>query len=446
MIWAIGIFILILFVFLFPILLGRPDRELEEVQRSFSIREAQLKRDFQFQTKELKRRLNSGDLADDEWQELNDELTKDTAQSLSGTETDSKSGINKTMPLAFVSIVIIIVAVGYITYHFIGFYDQSQTRQEIINVVKNSSQAVDEYRKNAQEKRTQEALTEFYSALRVQVDIEPENFQHWRELSYFNANSGRTKEAKAALRIAKSIAPDNLDLLVDEAQMLTISGETPDIIEGHRLISEVLKRDPNHQGALLVKANSAYRIGMYDLAIQSWQQLLSNTDSSSPMYSALQSRITEAQQQRDGRGPAPSAGHSTGKIPAKPAADKKPEPKVYSKDTIRVVVTLAEDMYSGLTGNETVFVFARAVNGPQFPLAAVRTTVAALDTEITLSDDQSMQAQFALSKFDEVRIVARISRSGTPSATTGDIEGQSEIIKKPFQTNVVTLVLDKVVE
>ena len=161
------------------------------------------------------------------------------------------------------------------------------------------------------------------------------------------------------------------------------------------------------------------------------------------MYKALQSRITEAEQQRDGK--VASAAHSTSDPkPETTSEPAKPE-KTTSADTIRVVVTLGEDMYSGLTGNETVFVFARAVNGPQFPIAAVRTTVSALDTEIILSDAQAMQAQFALSKFDEVRLVARISRSGTPTAASGDIEGQSEIIKKPFPSETVTLVLDKVI-
>ena len=95
MIWAVGLFILILFVFLLPFLLGKPDRELEAIKRSYTIREAQLKRDFQFQTKELKRRLKSGDLAEDEWQQLTNELARDTAQSLERTTSASESGTLK---------------------------------------------------------------------------------------------------------------------------------------------------------------------------------------------------------------------------------------------------------------------------------------------------------------------------------------------------------------
>ena len=85
-------------------------------------------------------------------------------------------------------------------------------------------------------------------------------------------------------------------------------------------------------------------------------------------------------------------------------------------------VELAAALRDKVKPDDTVFIFARASNGPPMPLAAKRVTVAQLPIEVELSDADAMMPQMKLSDFAEVQLMARVSRAGQP--TQGEWIGQ----------------------
>jgi cytochrome c-type biogenesis protein CcmH len=89
--------------------------------------------------------------------------------------------------------------------------------------------------------------------------------------------------------------------------------------------------------------------------------------------------------------------------------------------------------------DETVFVLLRAVNGPRMPLAAVKTTVAALAQPVLLDTANSpMRGSLDVSAIEAFEVVARLSRSGQPMAVAGDWEG----VSAPLTRNGVPATLD----
>ncbi|MNN68031.1 hypothetical protein D3C81_1837060 [compost metagenome] len=94
---------------------------------------------------------------------------------------------------------------------------------------------------------------------------------------------------------------------------------------------------------------------------------------------------------------------------------------------IKVSVSLAPELAAKVQPDDTLFIFARAASGPPMPLAAKRLKVADLPVEVSLSDADAMMPQLKLSNFAEIRLVARVSRAGTPTA--GEWVGQSEVLK-----------------
>jgi cytochrome c-type biogenesis protein CcmH len=96
-----------------------------------------------------------------------------------------------------------------------------------------------------------------------------------------------------------------------------------------------------------------------------------------------------------------------------------PQPRV------EIQVSLDPKLAANVSPTDTVFIFARAVQGPPMPLAVVRKHVKDLPVTVVLDDSKAMAPELRLSKFTEVVVGARVSRAGDPLPRSGDLEGFS---------------------
>jgi hypothetical protein len=78
---------------------------------------------------------------------------------------------------------------------------------------------------------------------------------------------------------------------------------------------------------------------------------------------------------------------------------------------IRGRVSLSEAAMTMVEESDTVFIFAKAFNGPAMPLAVIRRPVTDLPFEFVLSDQQSMVKGSGLSSVDQVIVTAKITAS-----------------------------------
>jgi cytochrome c-type biogenesis protein CcmI len=92
---------------------------------------------------------------------------------------------------------------------------------------------------------------------------------------------------------------------------------------------------------------------------------------------------------------------------------------------IRGTVSLAPALAKKADPAASVFIYARAKQGPVMPLAIVRTTVSALPYAYQLDDSVSVMADLKLSQAGEVVVVARISKTGEAKPQKGDVQGLS---------------------
>ena len=112
--------------------------------------------------------------------------------------------------------------------------------------------------------------------------------------------------------------------------------------------------------------------------------------------------------------------------------------------SLEVKVGISEELRAKLPTDATLFVFARAKNGMPMPLAVVRLPVSALPATVTLDDSKAMSPQAALSKFDTVEVVARVSRSGQPMPASGDFEGSVPSVATATH-DPVSVTIDRIV-
>jgi len=94
-----------------------------------------------------------------------------------------------------------------------------------------------------------------------------------------------------------------------------------------------------------------------------------------------------------------------------------------STRSIKVVVTLSPALAGKTAPGDTVFIFARAAQGPKMPLAIVRKQVKDLPITVTLDDSMAMVPDMTMSSFPQLVIGARVSKSGDAIAKPGDLEG-----------------------
>jgi len=91
-------------------------------------------------------------------------------------------------------------------------------------------------------------------------------------------------------------------------------------------------------------------------------------------------------------------------------------------------VKLSPDAIGVVQPTDTVFIFAKAVGGPPAPIAVLQRAASELPIDFLLNDSQSMVAGVKLSDFDEVVVIARITRGGDATVALHGLEAKSGTI------------------
>jgi cytochrome c-type biogenesis protein CcmH len=124
------------------------------------------------------------------------------------------------------------------------------------------------------------------------------------------------------------------------------------------------------------------------------------------------------------------------------AAPARKAPQAATK-AVSGIVRLAPSLQGEAKPRDTVFIFAHAAEGPQMPLAVVKTQVKDLPYTFKLDDSMAMRPGLELSGFPHVIITARVSKSGNPMPSPGDLQGMSASVA-PGASNIAVLIDTKV--
>lgn len=103
-------------------------------------------------------------------------------------------------------------------------------------------------------------------------------------------------------------------------------------------------------------------------------------------------------------------------------------PLAYAGGVVEGNIQLDPKLAKNAKPDDTVFVFARAANGPRMPLAVLRAKVSELPLKYRLDESMAMQPGMNLSHFEQVVVVARISPSGEAMPQKGDLQGTSKTV------------------
>ncbi len=206
-------------------------------------------------------------------------------------------------------------------------------------------------------------------------------------------------------------------------------------------INKALQLDPNHMKALALAGSAAMERGDFAAAIKHWEKLLAQLPPGGEDAMAIQGGLNEARQLLLHM-------KSGGKTPPMMEQIAPPQEMASAaapgKERITGRITLDPKLKGKYSPDDTLFVLARAAEGPKMPLAIMRMQVSDLPLDFELDDNMAMAPQMKLSNFDQVVVVGRISKSGTAMPQSGDAEGFSVTVK-PGSKNV-QFKIDHIVE
>lgn len=107
----------------------------------------------------------------------------------------------------------------------------------------------------------------------------------------------------------------------------------------------------------------------------------------------------------------------------------------------KVKVSLAPDLVRAVGSEDRVFVFIKASEGQQPPLAVIKKKASELPFTVDLGDKQSMMGGQQLKPGLAVKVVAKISKSGNPLDTQGELRGISPTLVIKSGVHPVELVI-----
>ncbi|MDO8769831.1 MAG: c-type cytochrome biogenesis protein CcmI [Burkholderiaceae bacterium] len=276
---------------------------------------------------------------------------------------------------------------------------------------------------------TEEQILGMVAALAQRLEKEPNNTEGWVMLARSYNAIGRFAEAAAAYGRLVKLVPGDAALLADYADTLAMSLNRSLQGEPEQLIAQALAADPKNVKALALSGSAALERRDYARAVAQWQKILLVVPPESEIARSTKNSISQAQGQAQAGAPAVAQAP----VAAAPRAPSAPKAGTGAPVAVGAevagTVELDAVLRSKVADTDTVFIFARAAQGPRFPVAVLRKQVKDLPTSFVLDDSMSMVADAKLSSFPMVVVGARISKSGSATSSAGDLEGLTEPVR-----------------
>ena len=272
-------------------------------------------------------------------------------------------------------------------------------------------------------------MDEAVASLQKRLEANPEDIPGWKMLGRTQMAIQNYSGAADAYESAMALEEGkDAQTMVDLAVAILNRDRSPIQGRSASLLDSALALDPNNPAALFYTGFAAANQGDTATATERWQILL-GLNPPDNIRAIIEQRLAEW---NGGVVPAPASAMS------RPATggDEVPDDAVIS-----IQVSLSAEAMAAIATDAVVFVIARDPSAPSPPVAVARHRVSELPLLVSLTDAQSMVAGRNLSMFAEIELLARVSLSGGPAATSGDWYGS--MIARPAENDSVFLAIDQ---
>jgi cytochrome c-type biogenesis protein CcmH len=263
------------------------------------------------------------------------------------------------------------------------------------------------------------------SGLEARLQSNPTDVAGWLMLGRSNFQLDRYAKAAAAYQQAYTLTQGkDIDAVVGLGESLAFAEEGMLLGRSAELFEQAYALAPDNPKVLWYSGLIGYQSGQLALARDRWASLVA-LDPPPEVKQILQTKVAEIEAQLG---------------PAQPDATTA---ATASSPVVKVRVAVANELVHRVPADAPLFVLVRAGEGGGPPLAVTRRASSQLPLLVELTDRDAMISGRGLSGAGEVMVVARIARSGAPTASSGDLEGR--VSYDLSRSAPVDLIIDSIV-
>ncbi|ORM75358.1 c-type cytochrome biogenesis protein CcmI, partial [Mixta gaviniae] len=244
---------------------------------------------------------------------------------------------------------------------------------------------------------TLEELARLGLGLRTSLQQNDGDLHDWLMLGRIGMVLNNRDTAIQAFQRALQLAPNNSEIRLNYAEVLTRSSDAQDNREAQTLLEAMLKQDPDNVRILSLAAFNAFGQQQYPRAIEAWQTLLT-------LLPPDDARVAQAKRNIE---------------QAKTAAG-------LQSSQLALSVSLGSKVEKMLPQDGVLYISVSDGVSP-VPVAVKRLPLSHFPLSLTLDDSNAMMPERLLSAQHQVKVRVRIARDGNAAPQTGDWFGESAL-------------------
>lgn len=363
---------------------------LSKQQQTSSDQREQLNRSIYLaKVDELEADLDKGLLDQDEYQLALNDLQKTLIDDVDDTQFSPFE--SRRSWLLVTVVVVAFSASSFYLYQDVSTFETDQQTQQRL------------------EASQMESIEAAIIGLEARLQDNPQDLDGWKMLGQTYSTVESFQLARDTYLKALQYFGGDPDLLVLAAEASAFSNDELFTDYEISLLKRALAVNPTHERGLWYSGYSAFLNQNYQDSVQYWTLLLNQVPDSRPEVKQSLGQFLADARERAG-------------LPAQTI-----QQQALSRE-ITVRVTISEPLLNTLHGDETLFVYAKAVAGPPMPLALVRLTAQDLPVTVTLNENTSMMPSMTLNSAEQVHVLARVSPSGQAIPQPGDLLSNAQLV------------------
>ncbi|MFA5920303.1 MAG: c-type cytochrome biogenesis protein CcmI [Methylococcaceae bacterium] len=271
-------------------------------------------------------------------------------------------------------------------------------------------------------------INKMVAGLAEKMKNNPDDAQGWLMLGRSYKVLEQYPKAVDAFANAYRVLGDQAEVMLLYADTIAYANDKNLAGKPTELIFKALALEPDNMTALWLGGMAKAQQGDPVTAIKLWKKLAALLPPGSGAQEEIQGLLAKIESEA-------------------PQAATQPEASQQANTpgvAIDVQVSLAPELQKSTSPSDTVFIYAQALAGPKMPLAIIRKQVSDLPVTVSLNDAMAMMPNMKLSNFANVKLLARISKSGNAISQPGDLIGVIDQVALPDKGNHKIVINGKV--